>query len=415
MRVHHCSYWAPLPMDYLMPSRCMKAGLSKLLLEFYSHVPATALDANHNGIDLLGRFLHVTNQPEIRNPDLSLLRHILEVGCNPNTAIGRKTGSYQGGYDDPSKIYGAGPEFHNQNGIPTIWTVWLGETFIRCAKTESTSEKPKGMLKWRKQQAAAMIVLLLQHGADPHCMVCLRHHSRGYDKECCLVTLDQLMDGIALAESVSMLRNVRELCSDQATGYVLRRNQRRRALRSIQISKRLYGTSAKNADAPEHHNMDLKLEILAMIPDSLAARVVKSMANVRHALCNRCLSRKCTLLVVNWCLDCGRQSILCSTCLDRNPFESRELGYPCGGYKGDHGSAIGNHTCVTTVHLIEYRTQAIDQALEGCGESLWSRRPTVQAIKWYARDPIEPDLSFEDVVRNTRMTSAQPPHIERKS
>jgi hypothetical protein len=86
---NHYSYWTPVhPPEALMPSRCVKAGLSRFLLELYSHVPALALHADLHGIDLLGEFLQVANRPDIRKPDLLLLRHVLEWACNPNTTVG---------------------------------------------------------------------------------------------------------------------------------------------------------------------------------------------------------------------------------------------------------------------------------------------------------------------------------------
>jgi hypothetical protein len=46
-------------------------------------------------------------------------------------------------------------------------------------------------------------------------------------------------------------------------------------------------------------------------------------------------------------------------------------------------------------------------------DSICSRYPAAQAIaimkEWYAKDPIDPDLSFEDVVRSTRAVSPLPP------
>lgn len=56
MRDNSCrSYWRPpLNPKYSRPSYCMKAGLSRTLLEFYRHLPALALQTDCNGIDLLG-------------------------------------------------------------------------------------------------------------------------------------------------------------------------------------------------------------------------------------------------------------------------------------------------------------------------------------------------------------------------
>jgi hypothetical protein len=293
--------------------------------------------------------------------------------------------------------------------IRTVWTAWLGETFARFADTELLPET----LVWRKQQAAGMFALLLQNGADPHCMVCVARHEGGHGGNCRLIALDQLMEAILPAGRLTMLRKLRELCSDQAISNVLRRNQRRRAVRSFRISDQIYKRPAKDADASKLQNPLREFEMLTRTPIAVAKSVLENIANVRHGVCNECLSQKSDLLVAIQCLDCEDRSILCYYCFKQKPLDQPTLGRSCGDCTGNRSTAIGKHTRVTCVGDGHSVTGRNDQALIDGMKSLSSQYPLDQAIatmkEWYAKDPIEPDLTFEDVVRSTRVASPLPP------
>jgi hypothetical protein len=247
-------------------------------------------------------------------------------------------------------------------------------------------------------------------------MVCVAHHEGGREEKCRLIVLDQLMEAILPADCLTMLQNLRELCSNQAISNVLNRNQRRRAVLSFQISEQFYERLAKDKDDSKLQNPPREFEMLPRTPAALAEKLLKNMANVTHCVCSGCLSQESELFVANWCLDCEDQSVLCYCCFKQNPSEQPLLGPSCGACTGNCSTAFGNHTRVTFVKREFFISRRIGQSFKALREdidSICSRYPAAQAIaimkEWYAKDPIDPDLSFEDVVRSTRAASPLPP------
>lgn len=171
------------------------------------------------------------------------------------------------------------------------------------------------MLMWRKRQAAEIVVLLLQHGADPQCMVCITDHWEKFDSSCHKISLGRLLRDIAPTESLPMLRSLRELCSNPAIGYNLRRNQRRRAARSLQVFEKFYERLAEDA-APEQYRLEWEFD--PSEGKGLPVWVVESVSCLRRRVCHTCLRQDSRSVLVMWCLDCGALSILCSFCLERN-------------------------------------------------------------------------------------------------
>jgi hypothetical protein len=402
-------------LDCTLMSYFVKAGLSSFVRELHRPTPCTALCTDNDyGRDLLGMFLQATNQSEIREPDLWLFRHILDVGCDPNRTAGRWPKTWHQRYhfitmeedfDHPVQEL---PEWC----LRTNWTAWLGESFLQLTRSTSESES-NGMPMWRKQQVAAMINLLLQQGADPHCMICITDHWEDYDVRCRLITLEQLMEEIVPAESLMMLRDTHELCFNQATGYALRRNQRRRAIRSFQISKQFYEELANYEDAAEDGHLQQKLGA----GNNLTPRALNEMADARDGTCKTCLRPEFfSAVLAVWCLDCGELSVMCYDCSERDPHKLPTLGLSCGGRTGDYGTAVDGHASVTFACRGAHFGGGLSLTNEDHVGYLRSRHTHARAVavmkEWYAKDPIEPDLSFEDVVRSTRaaLPFPLPPH-----
>jgi hypothetical protein len=253
-----------------------------------------------------------------------------------------------------------------------------------------------------------MIARLVQHGADPHCMVCITRHYAS-DEACRLIVLDRLIEAIVPADQLTMLRDLRELCTNPATFHTLGRNQRRRAVRSLQTSKQFYERFAKDADASGRSDFAFPWAAL----HDLALGVLMNMANVKYGFCDTCQSHNSALFTAIWCLDCGGRSILCYCCLKRNHCKLPTLACSYGYCTGDVSTATG-HTSVTWAYGERVSMiQDSDQALKEDVKSIYLRYPASQAIaimeEWYARDPIELDNSFEDVVRSSRAASSPPP------
>lgn len=250
------------------------------------------------------------------------------------------------------------------------------------------------MPSWRKQQAAVMMVLLLRYGADPHCVVCVTNHGRQRDKECRLMALDQLMEAILPADRLAMLQDLREVCSNQAIGNVLRRNQRKRAVRSLQMSEQFYESLAKDGGAFLMLDSPYESELQSQV-NEWVWHVADNIADMRYGVCKRCPNRKATPI---WCLDCGDHSILCYPCLKQNPSTQHTLGRSCRECTGHDSTAIVNHR---TMIFVGDGDLALENDIEP--SLLQDRTRAIATMKeWYAKDPIEPDLTFEDVVRSTR-------------
>ena len=246
-----------------------------------------------------------------------------------------------------------------------------------------------------------MMELLLRYGADPHCIVCVSNHGGRRDEECRLMALDQLMEAILPADRLAMLQDLRRVCSNQAIGNVLRRNQRKRAVRSLLMSEQFYESLAKDEGASLMVDPPYRSDLQSN-EDEWASVVADNMTNMRHGVCTRCL--KPALLKTICCLECGDQSILCYYCLKQNPSAQPTLGRSCGECTGHNSPAIVNHWSVTLVGDAYVRDSR--RVPENDRESFFLQNPINQAVaimkEWYAKDPIEPDLTFEDVVRSTR-------------
>jgi hypothetical protein len=218
--------------------------------------------------------------------------------------------------------------------------------------------------------------------------------------ECQLIALERLMEDIVPAKSLAMLRSLRDVCSNQAIGYALRRNQRRRAMRSFKVSEQFYERLTREAADSERHRVDWTQSRASNL-DALTSRVAMAMADVSDGVCNRCSRYKSIAILAICCMDCGGLSGWCCYCLERNPNELPTPGYSCGGRVGKHDTVIDNHTSVTWMW----------GPPKMFAQYLRSRYSTAQAISvmktWYAKDPIKPNLSFEEVLQQVELSQQQ--------
>lgn len=403
------SYWIPLPvLDVRMSTCCVRAGLSRFLLEFYKDVPTLAFGHTPDGIDNpLCEYLHATMQSGIREPDLSLLQHFMNIGYDPNRSVGRWPHIWIQRY--PFSSHEEVLEKEEEDMPPcckrTVWTAWVGEAFMQFAKMKSVTSNET--LLRQKRQAAAIAILLLQQGADPHCMVCTTDHWVDSVTTCSLIALDQVMEAIVPTESLTMLRDLRDLCSNQATGYALRRNQRMRAVRSHHVTEQFYASLANGDDASQYRGP-------RCTPVSLIS-TIEDTAGVEYDCCNRCFGQgRAGPILASWCLNCDGLSVLCYACFKRNPSERPILRFSC---EGDHRISKDTHTSVTFVCYNGDMWNDHKDKSEGYRNSLELQGSTARAIatmrEWYAEGQTEADLSFEDVVRKTRKTS--PSHQTQES
>lgn len=394
--------------------RCAKARLSRCILELYRHAPYIYIMTvnSRSELDLLGEILLANIQPEIREPDKELLRSILEIGCDPNSALGEWPWRWVQRYpfcttqeeEQHKEDFGS----LSHRCATTNWTAWLREAYIRLRGDSKTVSGSDDTIVLRKQRIGAAVDLLLRYGADPHCMVCISD-SWGAKSvvDCELIALDRLMDLIVPMESLKSLLDLRDLCSSRVMAYELRRNQRRRAVRSLLITAQNLDLRPRATD-PWLHLPDYHQHVITT-PD------LTYIARLKFAVCSNCPAhgrfQKFRLGV--WCLDCGGLSSLCSRCLRLNASGLPTLQYSCVVDTSDHAAPFADHTLVTLVWEdggsgLRSHYPA-DADFVDLLHSLYNPAKTINVMReWYTKDPIEPNLSFEDAIRGLDVPSSYP-------
>jgi hypothetical protein len=383
----HCGRLGLHPVG--MSARCMKAGLSKIVLESYKHTPYLAHGSYPIYLDLLGNLLHAATKIDIRSPELMLYRCIMKHGCNPNAHVG----VWPHGWEDRYIFVSESSLDCDSTGdldwcARTTWQAWLGEAYFqtqRRANAELSGQTSRS-LDMQKQWLGALVDLLLRHGADPHCTICITDHEEkpaGVGREpkhCYHVALEEVLEQIVPAESLVQLRKLQNLCSDKRISHVLRRNQQRRAMRFLLT--------------PEWNlSMDLQEDFLEALTGA---------AKLTYGYCNAC-SMRMEAALVTWCVECQSLSSICLDCSQLRPFEVPSLKSPCNNLTAPHPSRDGGHTSVVFVWEETDFRHIFDQAAKDHANLLQAQYPIDRAIavlkEWYSKDPIEPDLTFEEALR----------------
>jgi hypothetical protein len=325
------------PHRHGMPARCVKAGLGETVLEIYKDMPFLVHTRDYYSLDLLGDLLDVATNIDIRSPELMLYRGIMEHGCNPNASVGECPRWWR-------KRYPFSPE-DNLTKIDwcarTTWQAWLGEAYLQTQRRANTelSGQTSRVLEMQKQWLGALVDLLLRHGADPRCTICITDHEddpagsrRKHPKNCnpqsCNhVTLEEVLERIVPVKSTVQLRKLQNLCSDARISHVLRRNQQKRAVRSLLTSERNHSmASTASMDSlgdPGPFTMEtLRKEFL----ESLTGAV---KLNYTHWLdCKKC-SMQFDAALMTWCIECQSLSFMCLDCSLLKPSEVPDLGSLC--------------------------------------------------------------------------------------
>jgi hypothetical protein len=377
-----------------MPARCIKAGLSKIVLKLYEHMPCLVHTRDYLRLDLLGYLLHAATDIDIRSPELMFYRWIMEHGCDPNARVGawpyfwdERYPFSSGGHDSPFRWC-----------FRTTWQAWLGEAYLQTQRRVNAefSGQTSRVLDMQKQWLGALVDLLLRHGADPHCTICITDHEEksaglwGNTEHCYHVALEEVFEQIVPAESLVQLRKLQNLCSDARISHVLRRNQQKRAVRSLLTTERNFSMVSTDSTGPFTMEAQRK-EFL----ESLTCAVC-----LMYSDCNGC-SMWLDAALVTWCIECQGLSSLCFDCSQLSPSEVPSLISPCKSIAVPRASRDEDHASIVLAWMgFRYRRP---QAEEDYADLLHTRYPTDQAIaflkEWYANDPIEPDLTFEEAIR----------------
>jgi hypothetical protein len=396
-----------------LSTRSVKARLSKTVLKIHKHMPSLVHTRDCCSLDLLGDLLHAATNIDIRSPELMLYRGILEHGCNPNASVGHwpRWGGERYPFISSEESKLSDTQSHFDWCPRTTWQAWLGEAYLQTQRRVNAelSGQTNRVLDMQKQWLGALVDLLLRYGADPRCTICITDHEykkrdnpEEFHMSCNHVTLEEILEQIVPAENVVQLRKLRDLCSDGGISHVLRKNQQKRAVRSLMTSERnfsMVSTVSTDSSWPSHTMESLRMEFLESLTDAV---------NLPYSVCNGC-SWAFEAALVTWCIECQGLSFLCLSCSLSVPSEVPDLVSLCNNLAVPHGSRNGGHTSVT--FLWEYddfrNGDELTVGLRDYADVLHARYSTDQAIaflkEWYAKDPIEPDLTFEEAIQGIVM------------
>jgi hypothetical protein len=397
-----------------MPARCVKAGLGRVVLEMYKHKPHEAVvrESTHSKCthaDLLGHLLRVTTIIESQHPDPALFRHVLEIGCDANALLGIwpnfwcQRHLFGLGYMSLDGSLGRFDDLERCSR--TAWQAWLGEAYLltqRLVSAES-SEQISERLEERKFWFGVLVDLQLRHGADPRTTICVTDHDP-YSTDgntCILVTFEDLLAHIVPLESMMQLHDLRILCCDRRISQTLRRNQKKRAMRSLLISEQNLATGFPVDRMPRPTKEHVWKNFLYSVTG--AASVIADYdckgcgcSKIGEGVYGRPMYQAAFVV---WCIDCHSLSKLCLKCA-RRPDKVQSLISSCNDSIVPLAAQDDGHTSVAFVwegQLIHFTNR--DDMTDLLHEQ-YSLEKAIDALKrWYTRNPIEPDLTFKDVIR----------------
>jgi hypothetical protein len=364
---------------------CVKAGMNQVVSELYKIRPFGVLRAREyfQYLPVLGNLLFAMNSIKIRRPDMNLLRQALEYGCDPNSHVGNwptwksVRRPFEDIPEDDDELFWC---------RRTLWQAWLGEAYIRFVQSGNSHPRLSivnevdELFELRKREIGVMIALLLQYGADPLCTLCVTDHElESYDGDNCIrLPLLRVLEHITSACTVGHLQNLLLQCSREMTAYLLRRNQLRRALRSFSLSvgfeEREYTSFLGN------------------------------LTGATHNKCSRCSADSIDIRLTTWCIDCQQQSDICHRCLQLDNSGTTAYEQSCQAPARLSGIPGNDHTVITFVYQFhrELHAHSLDKAEWEFVDNMALRYNTAAAINslkaWYAKDPIEPNLSFEEAI-----------------
>jgi hypothetical protein len=290
----------------------------------------------------------LTSAPECAR--IRLLKRILECGTNPN----------QQGND--WRVSRSGFRCSG-----TIWQSWLKCVYLRlqqhkmdaCAREQSTGSHVQ--IELVKRMISGIIIVLLQHGADLTCILCISDHT-GKNRSCDLVSLASVLASVTSRDSADRVHTLRALCSLRFDRDRTRKNHMLRAMAS-------WGASGSNGYLV-YKNANRGSRFQHRIGPFLHSFI----ANTEGWICSAC---------ENWngddghmvasCLDCSDRYYLCGNCIrDRFPEEpthyeiSRHLThgrrrlpsgaqhtYLCFGYKAFNDFTAHTYSPIQALSTLE--------------------------------------------------------------
>jgi hypothetical protein len=373
------SVYTSIYLKFDWEALCVKAGMNQIVSELYKVRPCLVLCAERSDPDLplLGGLLVAMNSAEIRRPDVNLLRQALEHGCDPNSHVA----VWPRWRDQPLILNPS--EYSLFWCRRTLWQAWLGGVYIRFIQSANRHSGLGSVgeiderFELRRQEIGATIALLLQYGADPYCMFCVTDHELEIHNgnNCICLPLLKILERITSAYDTGYFQKLLQQCSRETTAYRLRRNQLRRALRSYSLAIDL----GRQEDE----------------------RFLGSLTGGDHQMCSRC-SARADVRLTTWCIDCQQQSGICHRCSLLDIPGTTAFEHSCQASARISGISGIDHTIVTFVYKRSWKNYIPSQ--QRFAQSVAVRYDSAKAIDalkaWYAKDPIEPNLSFEEAIQS---------------
>jgi hypothetical protein len=404
--------------ETFLAKKCATLGLHRYLLETAQDMPHGAFCQHRSdGCDHLElALLEVERAGTRKATTIPLLRQALECGCDPNVTFNRHRTKYSCGQSK--------------------WEIWLHteciytqqhSRVVRGDRAHQSTCATKDIDCQRIRENAYIIKLFLRHGADPSCTPCTTDHQ--IERFCSPTALHDILQYIVPAECLSQLRARLVACSSEDRRYTLRRNQRKRAIRSYVISEQrflfrdhrchqeLRQNEREDMTSYHWHNWRCQQELF-----------LRSLMNPYgyHPTFETCEQfDKCYYCLLEWCLDCGSRSHACLNC-------NRPLSWtkhaPCPNFSNPDNTQPQRHTTVAVVFDIESmktpppeweptnrdpaRLNTAYQSLGwGPGELCLTPEAALSVLKeWYARNPLEPDSSeaeFQGMVLPEELSLAE--------
>lgn len=216
-------------------------------------------------------------------PHMTLLNQILRCGLNPNQ-------------QKPMNL---------MHCRLSIWQRCLASLYRQLKKHDQDADSREESMRHNspseriKREVSDIIVVLLQHGANPDCTICVSDHA--LESECKPVLMENVLASITPRETIDRLHALRAMCSVRFDAYTVRRKYMLRAMASFTAVKRKVYTRTEGAGT---------LKALS-ISDFLYA----FFQNDESRFCSVCRRwDRETGYAVAVCLDCDGRYYLCQSC-----------------------------------------------------------------------------------------------------
>jgi hypothetical protein len=234
-----------------------------------------------------------------------LLDQALGFGCDPNVSV----------CADQSECTCRQTKWENWLHEEYLYSEQRSRTARRGDRTHQSIHPAKDVACHRIQANGSIVDLLLRHCADPNCTPCTADHQ--FEGTCSPAALIDVLQFIVPRERLPPLRTLLEACSSGDRGLKLRRNQRKRAIRSCINSEQRFASQVINR-CPQTLGEDKREDWAerrwgwwreVQIPFLKTIMFTDSIVE-----CETWKADEEFTGLLTWCLDCGSRSHACVSC-----------------------------------------------------------------------------------------------------